>query len=135
MVQTKKKPTKKQPINVQLSKDDLKELLVVPKNFIVDELLGFHKRDAERMLNLEIAQACLKSQIKTLEQPPVVIPPPPRCYYHQERLYYVAYSEVTGRFIAAEYKCRWCGRVNRKLLCFLTKKEKKALRKLGVIDE
>lgn len=38
MVQTKKKPTTKKPIKVQLSKDDLKELFTVLKNFLEAEL-------------------------------------------------------------------------------------------------
>ena len=64
---------KKQPKKVQISKQNLTELLGVLKNFIVEELLETSKKDNSRMdliykslFNLEAAQKNLNSQIRDL---------------------------------------------------------------------
>ena len=125
-----KKQTKKQPINVQLSKDDLKELLTVLKNFLVEELLNFHKRDAERILNLEIAQAYLKSEIRGLKTLPI----PNQILHcaHEYKFSRAVYSSSTDACYGIVYICKWCKRERTVYKSSLSWREKRGLRKLGV---
>lgn len=129
MKQMKNKSQKsaKQPINVQLSKDDLKELLVVLKDFMSEEISIRNKRlflnQSEmdrRITTLEIVENSHRKEIQKLKQ---------HCS-HDDKLDHISYSRATGMFLAAVYKCKWCGREDWKNI--LTRKEEKSLRKLGV---
>lgn len=131
MTQTKKKSqksTKKQPIKVQLSKDDLKELLVVLKNFIQEELQGLyrvhdHRLDCHngRIISLERIENNHRKEIQRLKQ---------HCL-HNGKFTHVTYSE-NGDVISIDYKCKWCGQEYFLYPSGLARKEKRALRKLGV---
>lgn len=125
----KQKQTKKQPIKVQLSKDDLKELLVVLKDLMSEEitirdkrfLLNQHEID-RRITNLEYVENNHRKEIHRLKQ---------HCL-HDDKLNRIEYYTISGAFLAVVYKCKRCGRENRKTRIDLSRKEKRALRKLGV---
>ena len=190
MKQTKKKSQKsekEQPIKVQLSKDDLKELLTVLKNFIVDELLCYRKQDTQRFIVLELSQARLKSEIrerilgelnrqrqrlflnssenakqimkiKAREEKNAVIISneilghsrrintleivedshrkelhklKQHCA-HEDKLDHINYGRASGTILTVTYKCVRCKREDDKMLYRLSRKEKRALRRLGV---
>ena len=122
---------KKQPINVQLSKEDLVELLRTIKDFTTEEIshrsgrlfLNQHEMD-RRITDLEIVE---NSRLKETFALKLKL----RCS-HDNRLDHISYSLITGNFLAAVYKCEKCGLEDRKARYFLTRKEKRALRKLGV---
>ncbi len=121
-----KKQPKKKPINVQLTKDDLKELLTTFKVFLSEEVSSTlsvidWRIDAHSRKIRELERIQRNQEIKRISY----------CS-HEDRLDHISYSNVTGVFLAAVYKCSRCGREDRKVWCFLTKKEKKALKKLGV---
>ena len=125
----KKKPTKKQLIKVQLTKDDLKELLIVLKDFMTEEITLRNKKVFlnqcemdRRITSLEIVENSLRKKIHKLKQ----------LCLHDDGLDNIEYYTISGHFLAANFKCKCCGRVDRKTWYFLTKKEKKALKKLGV---
>jgi len=133
MKQTKKKSQKsaKQPIKVVLSKDDLKELLTVLKNFIVEELLCYHKQDTQRFINLEIGQACTGAKIRDLNARETSRWVSNCPHFGSGRFTQVTYSE-TGAVISIDYECKMCGKKYFKYPSGLARKEKRALRKLGV---
>ena len=132
MKQTKKQP-KKQPINVQLSKDDLKELLVVLKDFMLEEI---SRRDKMLFLNqseidkrvqrLEMVENTHRTEIHKLKQ----------CCSHDDRFPSLSFSTDRNSglplFLALNYKCNRCGRMIEKRPWDLSRKEEKALKKLGV---
>ena len=124
---------KKQPIKVQLSKDDLKELLVVVKNFVYESVLTeLHRQNKRVFLNcseldkriqlLEMVENNHRREIHKLKL---------HCL-HDDILDHIEYYTTSGNFLAAVYKCKRCGRENRRTWVYLSRKEKKALRKLGV---
>jgi len=126
---------------VRLSKDDLGELLVVLRNFILEELqitirevvLAELSRQSQRLfLNssenakritaLEIVENNHWKEIRKLKL---------HCL-HDDKLDHIEYYTTSGNFLAAIYKCKRCGRENRRTWVYLSRKEKKALKKLGV---
>jgi len=120
------KQTKKQPINVQLSKDDLKELLRVLKNFMVEEISGHsrmmtHRMDCHNQRIVRLERLTNDHKLKQIS-----------CCYHDDKLKSLVYLETTGSFLALKYKCEICGREYDKPYWFFSRKEKKALRNLGV---
>ena len=124
-----KKTKKTSPINVQLSKDDLKELLVILKDFMLEEI---SRRDkmlflnqsemSERIRLLEIVENNHRREIHKLKL---------HCL-HDDKLDHIEYCTTSGDFLAAIYKCKRCGKENRRTWVYLSRKEEKALRKLGV---
>ncbi len=127
MMQKKKKSTtKKPPINVQLSKDDLKELLVILKDFITEDI-------GIRLLNtnhrVEMLQRRVVDIVKTQrsQEPKRVLTCP-----HQDLFDSIWYSKITNATLGLKYKCKWCGREWIKTSILLSWGEKRALRKLGV---
>lgn len=122
------KSTKKQPINVQLSQEDLVELLTTVKMFMADELsvqtrrIFLNQMEMGRRINtLEINDKSRRGEINKLK---------PHCV-HEDRLDSLSYLN-SGIFHAAVYKCKRCGRENQKTWYYLSQKERRALRKLGV---
>lgn len=136
MTQTKKKSpksTKKQPINVQLSKDDLKELLTVLKTFIMEEVVGIHRVETHRMdcHNARIISLEGKERRREQQESNLVSQSCP----HEDRFESIWYSLVKSRFhypLGVRYKCKWCGRVRSQDWEELSSKQRKALKKLGV---
>ncbi len=124
----KKQPTK---MKVQLSKEDLVELLTVLKNFIQEELLQKEK-ETERLASIDRHR--MRARITHLEMftKAQEIKRISYCDSHENKLVRISYSKLTGRFCSADYRCSRCGGESRKIWCFLPKKEKKALRTLGV---
>ena len=111
---------KKQPISVQLTKDDLKELLVILKNFMTKEIFKTFQMEVQHRMD------CHNLRILNLEKTIVQ-----HCV-HDDKLDYIEYYTTSGAFLAANYKCKRCGKVNRKTWLYLSRKEKKGLKKLGV---
>ena len=125
MKQTKKQSEKK-PINVQLSKDDLKELLTVLKDFMVEEIVGYsrvttHRMDCHNQRLTRLERLTNDQRIKRISS----------CS-HIYKLKSVVYLESTGSLLALKYKCEVCGREYDKPYWLFSWKEKKALRNLGV---
>ena len=121
------KQTKKQPINVQLSKDDLKELLTVLKNFIVKEIFVDFKKETFHRINYITQRVFeLEKSQRSREPKRVLICP------HKDLFDSIWYSETTDAALGLKYKCKWCGRELIKTSTFLSWREKRALRKLGV---
>ena len=135
--QTKKKSpklTKKQPISVQLSKDDLKELLIVVKNFTYENILVELNRQNKRVFlncseldkrvsNLEMVENNHRKEIHKLKQ----------CCSHDDRFKSVWYSSWNpGEVLGGNYECIGCKRIITKTTILLSWREKRALRKLGV---
>lgn len=125
----KKKQSKKNPINVQLTKDDLKELLVVLKDFMTEEITLQNKKVFlnqcemdRRIIKLEIVENNHRKEIHKLKL---------HCL-HDDKLNRIECCSSPGYFYAAVYVCTRCGRENRKTKFDLTRKEEKALRNLGV---
>ena len=125
MNQKKKQPSRK-PINVQLTKDDLKELLTVLKDFMVEEISGHSRVQTHRM-------ACHNSRITKLErieqyrEPKRVLLCP-----HEENFKGVWYSGISNRPLGLTYRCKRCGQERIKTTIMLSWGEKRAIRKLGV---
>ena len=124
-----KQPKKKQPINVQLSKKDLTELFVALKDFMTEEISLHNKRlflnqseMEKRIYSLEIVENSRRKEIQKLKL----------CCSHDDRLDRIEYYPISGNVLAAVYKCERCGRENKRTRGDLSRKEKKALRKLGV---
>ena len=125
MKQTKKKPS----INVRLSKEDLIELLRKLKDFTTEEISIQNKRlflnqteMANRIYHLEMVENNHRKEIHKLKL---------HCL-HDDKLDHIEYYTTSGNFLAAIYKCKQCGRENKRTRGDLSRKEKKALRKLGV---
>ena len=128
--QTKNKSQKSakiQLVNVQLSKDDLKELLTVVKKFISEEFeqklnLHHHRMDChnQRIIALEGIQR--NQEIRRISYCP-----------HDYIFKSIQYHKVSFHPSTITYKCTRCEMEWQKPPCFLTKKEKKALKTLGVI--
>jgi len=116
----KKKEPKKQQIKVQLSEDDLKELFIMLKNFLQEEI-GLRLLDTNHRIEM------LQRRVTASETPR-------RVYVckHIDKLDGISYSGLTMYFVSVNYKCTLCGRVNQKMWFSLSRKEKRALRKLGV---
>ena len=130
MKQTKKKSEKEQPINVQLTEDDLTELLVVIKDFMSEEISDRNKRiflnQSEmhsRIISLEGKER--RRESKELKQIP-------SCPHKISAFQSVQYIGKTSALSSVTYKCESCGLEELKIPCFLTRKEKKALKNLGV---
>jgi hypothetical protein len=141
-MKTPKKQTKKQPINVQLSKNDLKELLVVLKDLIrnssenakrIAEIVDRENRNATtisnnlskmdmRITTLEIVEESHSKEIHKLKQ---------HCL-HDDKFDRVEYYTFIEGFSAAIYKCERCGREDRKAWSGLSRKEKKGIKLLGI---
>ncbi len=121
-----KKQPKKKSINVQLTKDDLKELLVVLKNFMVEEISG-HSRVTTHRIDCHNSRITQLERIELYQKPKRIL----HCA-HEDKLDCITYSRKAGTFLTVDYKCMWCGRVDTKMLYRLTRKEKRALRRLGV---
>ncbi len=121
-----KKQSKKKPINEQLTKDALKELLTTLKAFLSEEV-------SSTLSVIDCRTAAHSRRIRELEriQQNQEIKRISYCS-HEDKLDCVSYYKGTNIFHAVTYKCKWCGRESQKIECFLTKKEKKALKKLGV---
>lgn len=126
MTQKKKQP-KKQQINVQLSKDDLKELFTVIKDFLTEELFAdykvavCHQIDCHNQRIIELERAERHQKIRRIS-----------FCTHDYRIKSIQYFETSHSLEVVTYKCVQCELEWRKLPCFLTRKEKKALKKLGV---
>jgi len=129
MKQTKNKSpkmTKKQPINVQLSKADLAELLMVVKDFIVGEI-GPRLLDANHRVEMLQRRITDLTKIQVDEKAKRVL-----ICSHKDRFESVWYSNITKHVLGLKYKCVWCGREWIQNAILLSWREKRALRKLGV---
>lgn len=139
MKQTKKKPQKleKRPIKVQLSKDDLKELLTVLKNFMYEKILVELNRQNKRVFlncseldkrvsNLEIVENNHRAEIHKLKQ---------RCVHDTQFdsiSCFTSHNDGRTNFLTLIYKCTQCGLKFEKHSWHLSRKEKKAIRILGI---
>lgn len=133
MAQTKKKSqkstSKKQPVKVQLSKEDLVELLTVLKKFLEEETAGTHRAQThrldchnQRITTLEIVENNHRAEIRELK----------RHCVHEDRVKSIWYSVINNRVLGLNYECRLCGRESQKTWFSLTRKEKRGLKKLRV---
>ena len=132
MTQMKKKSpksTKKQSTKVQLSKQDLTELLMVLKDFLFEEISIQHKRlflnqsmMEKRITSLEIIGNNHRNEIRILKQGCI----------HKYNLNRFVYSKTTGNLLVAVYMCNRCKKELHKNWFHMSRKEKKVLRKLGV---
>ena len=129
MKMPRKQTPKKKPINVQLSKEDLKELLTVLKDFMLEEMFlqnkGIILKQSlmlTRINALEMVENNHRKEIHKLKQ---------HCS-HEDEFVCVLYAKFSADFAAADYRCKRCGRETRKYKDDLTKKEKKSLQNLGV---
>ncbi len=121
------KSAKKQPINVRLSKDDLKELLVILKNVITEDI-GMRLLDTNhRVEMLQRRVTDINKTQRSQESKKGVL----HCA-HEDKLDHITYGQISGTFLTVAYKCVWCKRVDNKMFYRLTWKEKRALRNLGV---
>ena len=119
------KQPKKRPINVQLSKKDSTELLTVLMNFLSEEL-GMRLLDTNhRVEMLQRRVTDLEKAQRKQESKWILICP------HDDKLDRIEYYSTSGNVSAAIYKCKRCGRENKRFHGDLSRKEKKALRKLG----
>ena len=117
----KKQPTK---VQVQLSKEDLVELLTVLKNFVLEELLSTSKKDNSRMdliyeslFNLEADQKAGRSNIAKLARQ---LSCGARTGHH-----FSVVGEYTGSFL---FRCTKCDLEYGKDALDLSRKEKKLIR-------
>ena len=132
-----KQTKKKQPINVQLSKDDLKELLVVVKSFVYESVLAELSRQNKRVFlncseldkritTLEIVENNHRAEIHKLKQ---------HCAHDTQFDSIGCFTSRNGgrtNFLTLIYKCTQCGLKFEKHSWQLSRKEKKAIRILGV---
>lgn len=123
-----KKQPKKKPIKVQLPKDDLKELLVVLKDFMAEEIFVNYKLDTNHRMD------CHNRRITELErclrQPKIERV---SLCSHEDRFKSVWYSSRNlGGVLGLHYECIRCKRIITKPTLLLSWREKRVLRKLGV---
>lgn len=130
-----KKQTKKQPIKVQMSKLELAELLNTLKKFIYENILVELNRQSKRIFlncseldkritSLEIVENNHRAEIHKLKQ---------HCT-HSYKLISVVYhtkeKDPTG--LCHKYKCKHCGHETYNITVVLSRREKRALKMLGV---
>jgi hypothetical protein len=76
----------------------------------------------KRITTLEVVENSHRKEIHRLKQ---------HCL-HDDKLDCIHYSGVTGAFLHIVYKCKLCKREYQTSWAFLSRKERKGLRKLGV---
>lgn len=121
-----KKTTKKQPIKVQLSKADLAELFTVLRDFLSEEL-GIRLLDTNHRVEMLARRVTAIEKRNLTEESNRILHCP-----HQDKFDRVSYGEINGGCYGVVYVCRWCGRERTVYTTSLTRKKKRALRKLGV---
>lgn len=119
-----KKQTKEQPMKVLLSKQDLVNLLIILKDFVSDEIFGPYRLDMNhRMEMLDRRVRAVEKDVTAQESKHIL-----SCT-HSDIFNGIWYSS-TNTVLGLVYKCRWCKRERIKTTILLSRKEKRALRKI-----
>lgn len=114
---------KKQPVKIILTKEDLSELFGVLKKFIEEELFRPYRLDLNHRMEL------LQRRIKDVEKTTNAVGRVSACP-HQDRFDSIWYSPVNNKVYGLKYRCTMCGRERVKTSVLLSRKEKRALRKI-----